>query len=115
VVDVPGVTGSAFFGAGPIAREPDPEGGDVDGGGVVVWAKEAPEISVTKPVTMMKGLSIERTPSHELRFIVFNPVRGRRVPADRSVRLGRFRIFFEERSEQKKEGRLVAPGAHCPR
>ena len=35
VVDVPGVTGSACFGAGPIAREPDPGGVVVDGGGVV--------------------------------------------------------------------------------
>jgi hypothetical protein len=80
VVDVPGVTGSAFFGAGPIAREPDPEGGDVDGGGVVVWAKEVPEISVTKPVTMMKGLSIERTPSRRERYHSSNIYSGAPMP-----------------------------------
>jgi hypothetical protein len=57
VVDVPGVTGSLVLGAGPIAREPDAGGGDV--GGAVVWAKEAPEISVTIPVTTTKGLSMD--------------------------------------------------------
>jgi hypothetical protein len=74
VVDVPGATGSEVFGAGPIAREPDPDGADVDGGGVVVWANDAPEIEATTPVTMMKGLSIERTSSRDLqvRFIAVN-------------------------------------------
>jgi len=75
VVDVPGVTGSLVIGAGPIAREPDPDGGDVAGGVVVVWAKEVPEISVTIPVAMTKGLSIGCTPSHKLQFTVFNPAR----------------------------------------
>jgi hypothetical protein len=68
VVDVPGVTGSELLGAGPIARDPDPGGEDVDGG-VVVWAKAAPEINATTPVTMMKGLSIEGTPSHWFHFV----------------------------------------------
>jgi hypothetical protein len=76
VVDVPGVTGSELFGAGPMAREPDPDGGDFAGGAVVVWANAVPEIIATTPVTTINCLSIGRTPSHDLQFIVFNPVRG---------------------------------------
>ena len=66
VVDVPGVTGSELFGAGPMAREPDPDGGDFDGGAVVVWANAAPEISATTPVAMMKCLSIDYSISRDL-------------------------------------------------
>jgi hypothetical protein len=70
---VPGVTGSELLALDRSRVNQIPKA--AMGGAVVVWAKEAPEISVTIAVTMMKDLSIERTPSRELQFIVFNPVR----------------------------------------
>jgi hypothetical protein len=106
VVDVPGVTGSALFGAGPIAREPDPGGVVVDGG-VVVWAREAPEISVTIPVTMMSGLSIDGTPNSRAQFTVFNTAREGRVPAKGSAHSTQQVCVHFSKQRNEKERRLV--------
>ena len=107
-VDVPGVTGSALCGdVGPIAREPDP-GGVFYGGGVVVWAKEAPDISVTRPVTMMRGLSIERTPSTNFGSLWSTLFAGGEFPQIARRGQAASALFFRREVRNKKEGRLVA-------